>query len=76
MSNIVDITYAVSEKEAQGLKRMKNLDTGEMWWAEEIEATIPEPECIPLNKEEPVVHVVEPLEFGPVIKPRGKKRGA
>ncbi len=97
MDNIVDITYAVSEKEAQGRKRMKNLDTGEMWWEdppvpagyfdgfpnspliEHIEATVPEPfelECIPLNKEEPVVHVVKPLEFGSVIKPKGKKHGA
>lgn len=56
MNNIIDITYAVSEKEAQGRKRMKNMDTGELWWeevhapgVEHIEIVAPEPRKAPAD---------------------------
>jgi hypothetical protein len=66
MSDIVDISYAVSNEEAQGRKRMKNLETGEMFWIEEIYA-----KPVMLSKEQ-----ITPLEDQVVIKPKGKKRGA
>ena len=72
---IVDISYAVSPEEAQGRKRMKNMTTGELFWAEEIHA-----KPVMLSKEQitPLEDhvVIKPLEFGPVIKPKGKKHGA
>jgi hypothetical protein len=66
MNNIVDISYAVSEKELQGRKRMKNMTTGEVFWIEEIHA-----KPVMLSKEQ-----ITPLEDHVVIKPKGKKRGA
>jgi len=63
---IVDISYAVSPEEAQGRKRMKNMTTGELFWAEEIHA-----KPVMLSKEQ-----ITPLEDHVVIKPKGKKHGA
>ena len=59
---IVDISYAVSAEEAQGRKRMKNLVTGEVFWAEEILA-------------EPVVEQKSPPDIEH-FKAKAKKHGA
>jgi hypothetical protein len=66
LDNIVDISYAVSPEEAQGRKRMKNMATGEVFWAEEIHA---KPVMLPKDQ-------ITPLEDHVVIKPKDKKHGA
>ena len=84
MSNIVDISYAVSPEEAQGRKRMKNLETGEMFWAVSEKGdypTIPGYDVLEVfsRVSEPVMlskEQVTPLEDHVVIKPKGKKHGA
>jgi len=81
---IVDISYAVSPEEAQGRRRMKNMTTGELFWAEEIHA-LPVADLVSTVSESVVTHAkpvmlskeqVTPLEDHVVIKPKGKKHGA
>jgi hypothetical protein len=70
MTEIVNITYTVNPKVAQGRERFKNTVTGEEWWGSDPDQ--PELDFTPhfAALAEVVPEVVKPA---PVKKPRVKK---